>query len=121
MAFALGRRSLSGGLELGDDPRQALRDGVVDLSSQPLALLAHPRVAGLDDELVVQGGVLGHRLLQPLVGQGQLVDRLLALLVLTLDEIAVLAEHEEQGRVDGEDDEVDDEAGALDVPHAADL
>ena len=65
----LGGRPLGGRLELRDDPGQALGDRVVDLPGQPLPLLAHSRVAGLDDELVVQGGVLGHRLLQPLVGE----------------------------------------------------
>ena len=114
-------RPLGGRLELRDDPGQALGDRVVDLPGQPLPLLAHSRVAGLDDELVVQRGVLGHRPLQPLVGQGELVDGLLALVVLPLDEVAVLAEHEEQPRVDAEHHEVDDDPGPLDVPHPADL
>ena len=67
-----------GGLELGDDPGQALREGVVDLAGHPLPLVVHAGLARLGDELVVQDRVLGQGRLEAAVGLGQLVDRLLA-------------------------------------------
>ena len=52
---------LLGGLELGDDAGQALGEGVVDLPRHALALVEHARLAGLDEQLRLQAGVLGQR------------------------------------------------------------
>lgn len=47
-----------GRLELGDDPRQPLRQRVVELARHPPALVEHPRLARLREELAVQPRVL---------------------------------------------------------------
>lgn len=64
------------GLELGDDPGQALREGVMDLGGQPAPLVGHPGLPCLEQQLGVQGGVLGEGLFQPGVGEFQLGDGL---------------------------------------------
>ena len=66
--------AVGGGLQLGDDAGQALREGVVDLGGQPAALVGDARFPRLDEELGVQPRVLLQRLLQPGVGALQLGD-----------------------------------------------
>ena len=53
-AALAGSPSGVGGLELGDDPGEALREGVVDLAGHPLPLVEHPGLAGLGEQLGVQ-------------------------------------------------------------------
>ena len=83
VAVAVGRpiARLVGRLELGDDPGQALRDGVVDLARHALPLVEDARLAGLGQQLGVQPGVLVQRRLQPR-------ERAAALLVLLGDLLA---------------------------------
>ncbi len=61
-------------LELSDDAGQPLGDGVVDLGSQPPALVGDSGLPGLHQELDVQGGVLVEGLLQGRVGALQFGD-----------------------------------------------
>ena len=56
---------LVGGLELGDDPGQALGDRVVDLARHPLPLVEDARLARLGQQLGVEAGVLLQRRLEP--------------------------------------------------------
>ena len=65
---------LVSGLELGDDPGEALRDGVVDLGGQPFALLVDPRLAGACREGLLQLGVLLQGRLEPCVRPLELGD-----------------------------------------------
>lgn len=67
-------RAVRDDLELGDDPGQALRDGVVDLGGKTPALVGDPGLAGLDEELGVQCGVLVEGVVQRLVGAFQFGD-----------------------------------------------
>lgn len=53
-------------LELGDDPGEALGQGVVDLAGQSLAFVLRPGLAGLGDQLRVEPGVLVQRRLKSL-------------------------------------------------------
>ena len=83
VAFGLDA-GLLGGLELGDDPGQALGERVVDLPGHPLPFVPRAGLPGLGKQLGLQPGVLRDHLLQPLVGLGQLDDHLLPGQVLLL-------------------------------------
>jgi len=109
----LGERAqpgLLGGFQLSDDAGQALRQGVVDLPRHPLPFLQHARLPGLDEQLGVQAGVLGHHRLELTVRLGQVDDDPLAFGVLILGFLAQMDEHGHQHRVqaghDGEDSQV---------------
>jgi hypothetical protein len=80
-------------LDLRDDPGQALGEGVVDLPRHALALVEHPRLPRLGQQLGVQPLVLGHRRLELVVGLGELGDHPLALLVLIGHRVAQAGEH----------------------------
>lgn len=89
-------------LELGDDPGQALGDGVVDLGGQPPAFVGDARFPRLEEELGVKGGVLVEGLLQSRVGafecgdgDGPLTGTLLLL-------PADAADHRQQAEVGGQ-------------------
>ena len=56
---------LLGGLQLGDDAGETLRQRVVDLPGHPLPLLEHAGLAGLVEQLGVQLGVLLQGGLEP--------------------------------------------------------
>ena len=87
-------------LELGDDPDQALGDGVVDLARHALPLVEHARLAGLGQQLRVQAGVLDRRRLQPR-------ERLAALLVLLGDLLADEHARADDDRLDADDRDVE--------------
>ena len=71
-----GLARLLGSLQLGEDPGEALGEGVVDLPRHPLAFVVHPGLAGLHQQLGVQPRVLLGGLLQPHVRLVQGGERL---------------------------------------------
>ncbi len=87
---------MAGRLELGDDAGQALGDGVVDLGGHPLAFLQHAGLPCLRQQLGVEAGVLGERLLQAR-------DRLSTRLVLLGDALAEVRAGAEDRRLDDDD------------------
>ena len=95
---------MPGRLELGDHAGQALGDRVVDLARHPLALLEDARLAGLREELRVEPGVLGQRLLQPR-------DRLASLLVLLRHPLGEEGAGADDDRLDDDDHDAERPAG----------
>ena len=95
-------RSLAwpGRLELGDDPGQALRDGVVDLARHPLPLVQDAGLARLRQQLGVQTGVLLERDLESREG-------LAALLVLFGDLLADDRAAADDDGLDGDDHDIE--------------
>ncbi len=89
---------LRGRLQLGDDPGEALRQGVVDLARHPLPLVHDPGLPRLGEQLLVQARVLGQRGLELAVGHAQLGQRLLAPLV------PLVAHRREPGEANGHRD-----------------
>ncbi len=102
---------LFGRLELGDDPGQALGQGVVDLPGHPLPLVLDPGLAGLGQQLLLQARVLGQRGLEPVVSRAQLVQRLPAPVVQQRGGPPGPGVGQRDGHVHGHDDEVDHHAG----------